>query len=480
MAGALSRREHVFPRPRILVLGAQASVSGAQIRDILLAAGGYTVALQRADTAPADLIIPILSPDQDPHTVLMELHARAPEAHLLPILDEQHLSQALGRLPPQITDFLASPIRGPELLARVRRLLPLDIKTETERAKVRLQESIGLDRLIGVDPALQAVKEQIRRVAKTDVTVLVTGETGTGKELTAQAIHYLSGRAAKALVPVNCGAIPPDLFENELFGHHRGAFTDARSYQPGLIAEAEEGTLFLDDINALPPTAQAKLLRFLEDRTYRPLGSPRSIQANVRVVAATNTDLREKARGGAFREDLFYRLQVVMVHLPPLRERVGDIAPLAEFFEERHKTGNGYWGFSAEALHAMREYEWPGNVRELENMVRQLVVMYPPKVIRAGDLPWPLRPSEHAPDESFRAAKTQAIARFERIYLSALLETHRGNITRAAQAARQDRSTFRRLIRKHRLDPSTWTGNGKRGGVNIPHHRGQPPPPTGP
>jgi len=457
MAGTLISREHPPLSPRILVLDLQHPELAAQVREILLEAGGYFVSLEPAADPSADLIIPILPPGLDPPTILTELHTKVPGVHLLPVLNENHIS-AINRLPPGVTDFLVSPIRGPELLARVRRLLPLDIKAETERAKVRLQESIGLDRLIGVDPALQAVKEQIRQVAKADVTVLVIGETGTGKELTAQSIHYLSGRAAKPLVPVNCGAIPPDLFENELFGHHRGAFTDARSYQPGLIAEAEGGTLFLDDINALPLTAQAKLLRFLEDRTYRPLGSPRSVKANVRVVAASNTDLREKARARSFREDLFYRLHVVMIHIPPLRERVGDIGLLAESFLERCKTGNGCWGFSPDALHAMREYHWPGNVRELEKMVRQLVVMNPPKLIGAGDFPWSLRPSEHAPDESFRAAKTQAITRFERRYLSVLLETHHGNITRAAQAARQDRSTFRRLIRKHRLDPSMWTG----------------------
>src|SRR3990172_8449010 len=280
MAGTLISREHPPLSPRILVLDLQHPELAAQVREILLEAGVYFVSLEPAADPSADLIIPILPPGLDPPTILTELHTKVPGVHLLPVLNENHIS-AINRLPPGVTDFLVSPIRGPELLARVRRLLPLDIKAETERAKVRLQESIGLDRLIGVDPALRAVKEQIRQAAKADVTVLVTGETGTGKELTAQSIHYLSGRAAKALVPVNCGAIPPDLFENELFGHHRGAFTDARSYQPGLIAEAEGGTLFLDDINALPLTAQAKLLRFLEDRTYRPLGSPRSVKANV-------------------------------------------------------------------------------------------------------------------------------------------------------------------------------------------------------
>lgn len=473
MAGALGPQKRVpaadrggrgapcvpVPPPRILVLADRAHDWGAKIREILLAAGGYAVSLERAVGPPADLVIPLLGPGQDALTVLTELRATVPDAELLPVLDEKHFLGALDRLLPGVTDFLVSPIRGPELLARVRRLVPLNVKEEAERVRHHLQESLALERLRGVDPGFEAVKQQIGRVAKADVTVLLTGKTGTGKELTAQAIHYLSGRATKPFVPVDCGAIPADLFENELFGHHRGAFTDARSHQQGLVAEAEGGTLFLDEIDALAPAAQVKLLRFLEDRTYRPLGSPRRIKANVRLVVATNIDLSDKVRERTFREDLFYRLHVVTLRLPPLRERVGDIALLAEYFLERHTTTHGRWRFSPEALEAMREYEWPGNVRELENVVQHLVVMKPPGLIRAAELPWPVRPVEvDLGDASFRAAKARAIAQFEQSYLAGLLQTHRGNITRAAQEARQDRRTFRRLIQKHRLDPSMWAG----------------------
>lgn len=455
-----SRGTSVSAPPRILVLTGQATESGARVRDILSAAGGYAVSVEQTGGPQADLVIPILTPGEDPVAVLAELRASNPDAHLLPVLDEKHLSGALERLPPGITDFVVGPIRGPELPARVRRLLPLNIREETERVRDRLQESVGLERLRGRDPAFEAVKQQILRVAKTDVTVLVTGETGTGKELTAQAIHYLSSRASKPFMPVNCAAIPADLFENELFGHHRGAFTDARSHQQGLVAEAEGGTLFLDEINALTPAAQAKLLRFLEDRSYRPLGFPRSIKADVRLVAATNADLKEKVREGAFREDLFYRLHVVSLHLPPLRERVSDIGLLAEYFLDRHTTTHARFHLLPEALEAMREHEWPGNVRELENMVRQLVLMNPSKWIRASDLPLPTQAPEGHPVDSFRTAKARAIIGFERTYLAGLLQAHRGNITRAAQAARQDRRTFRRLIQKHRLDPSMWAGMG--------------------
>ncbi len=455
--GRVRKLRHRAPAPRILVLAPQESDSGAHIQKILVAAGGYEISLGPAVDASADIVIPIISPRDDPVAVLTDLRASIPAVPLLPVLNEKHLVGVLDRLPADITDFLVSPIRGPELRARVRRRLPLTAKEETARVRDRLQEAMGLEALRGVDPGFVEIKQQILRVAKTNVTVLLTGETGTGKELTAQAIHYLSHRAGKPFVPVNCGAIPADLFANEFFGHHRGAFTDARSDQPGIVAVAEGGTLFLDEINALTLSAQAKILRFLEDRNYRPLGHPRSIKADVRLVAATNTDLKGRVREGKFREDLFYRLNVVTLRLPPLRERVGDIALLAEYFLERETRTNDRRHFSPDALKAMCAYAWPGNVRELENMVRQLVLLTPSKVIRTQDLPWPAQSVEIGAADSFRAAKARAIGGFERSYLTGLLQSHRGNITRAAYAAGQDRRTFRRLIQKHRLDPSMWT-----------------------
>lgn len=461
MGAAVSPRNNCSSWPRILVLGLRSPEVGAQVRGILLNAGGFAVSLEDGENGLVDLIIPILTLRLDPRTVLTELRISMPGARLLPILHKKHLSDGFDRLPPGVTDFLVSPVRGRELLARVRRLLPGGVTEEIEGVRERLHESMALDRLRGADPAFQAVKQQILRIAKTDVMVLVTGETGTGKELTAQAIHYLSGRASKPFVPVECGALPPELFENELFGHHRGAFTDARSDQPGLIAEAEGGTLFLDEIDALAPGAQVKLLRFLEHRTFRPLGSPRSLQANVRVVAATNTDLSAKLREGKFRQDLFYRLHVVTLLLPPLRERIGDIGLLADYFLDRHAPADDRWRFAPDAVQALSKYRWPGNVRELENVVCQLVHMSSPRLIRAADLPWPTRPLQPIDGdstESFRTTKARAIAEFEHKYLATLLQAYRGNISRAAHAARQDRRTFRRLIQKHRLDPSIWAG----------------------
>jgi DNA-binding NtrC family response regulator len=440
------------------VLAGNGQEGGAQVRDILLGAGTYAVCSEVAPAVPPDLVIPILTQRQDPLSVLADLRARLPGTPLLPVLDQTHLSGALDRLVPGVTDFLVAPPRAAELLARLRRVLPRNGTQEIHQVCRRLAEAAGLDRLRGTDPAFEKLKRQILMAAKADVTVLVTGETGTGKELTAHALHYLSDRAVKPFLAVNCGAIPGDLFENELFGHQRGAFTDARSHQQGLVAEAEGGTLFLDEIDALTPSTQVKILRFLEDHSYRPLGTSRSIMSDVRLVAATNTDLRQRVREGAFREDLFYRLHVVALHLPPLRERVGDIALLAEHFLQQYGKYDDRWRFAPEALEALRGHDWPGNVRELENLVRHVVAMNPPKAIRADDLPPPIRPGreEHG-DGSLRAAKARAIAHFEQSYLEGLLRAHRGNVSQAARAARQDRRTFRRLLQKYGLNASMWT-----------------------
>ena len=443
----------------IVVLAGMGHHAAASVREILAGTGAYAVGSDWSVDSPPDLIIPIVDRSEDLVTFLADLRAKMPDTPLLPVLDQDRLPADLERLLPHVADFLVAPVEAAELLARVRRLLPVDRCQETEGVTDRLAEVLGLDRLRGADPAFESIKRQILLAARADVPVLLTGETGTGKELTAQAIHYLSDRAAKPFLPVNCGAIPAELFENELFGHQRGAFTDARAPQRGLIAEAEGGTLFLDEIDALTPPTQVKILRFLEDLSYKPLGSPRGVHANVRLVAATNTDLRQKVREGSFRDDLFYRLHVVALHLPPLRERPGDIALLAEHFLRRYVKGDAGWRFAPDALEALRGYSWPGNVRELENVVRHVVVMNPPKPVSAEDLPLPIRPLPAAPgDGSFRGAKARAIAQFERSYLERLLEIHQGNITQAARAARQDRRTFRRLLQKYRLRASQRAG----------------------
>ncbi len=442
---------------RVVILGDPASAWISEIRETLLRTGKFEVSSKLPDVLLPDLVIPLLTSAEDPIRVLTELSAAAPGAKLLPVVNESNIPIILDRQIPQVRDFLVCPVREAEILARINRLFPENPSQESASVRDRLTEAMAIRRLRGADPVLEKVKQQILLVAKTDITVLVTGETGTGKELVAQAIHYLSDRADNPFLPVNCAAIPGDLFENELFGHQRGAFTDARDHQPGLVAEAEGGTLFLDELNALAPSGQAKLLRFMEDRSYRPLGSSCPLRANVRVLAATNADLRQLVRAGTFREDLFYRFNVVTLHVPPLRERGSDAVLLAEYFLHLYGQDDARWGFSARTLETLRRYAWPGNVRELQNVLQHVALMNPPKLIEPEDLPIPNQGETASPgDGSLRVAKLQTIAEFECRYLQKMLQAHQGNVTQAAKASGQDRRTFRRLIKKHGLERSVY------------------------
>jgi len=251
-----------------------------------------------------------------------------------------------------------------------------------------LKEKLGLRQLVGENPVFLAEVRKIPLVAQYKANILISGETGTGKEVCARAIHYLSPRAQKPFVPVNCGAIPVELVENELFGHERGAFTDASAVQHGLIREAEGGTLFLDEIDCLPLLAQVKLLRFLQERQYRSLGSTKTQQADVRVIAATNIDLEEAVRTGKLRRDLYYRLNTIPLMLPPLRQRREDIPLLARYFLVKYAAefNTPVAEFSADAIQKLVLYEWPGNVRELEHIVERTVILAERAVVHATDI----------------------------------------------------------------------------------------------
>ncbi len=322
--------------------------------------------------------------------------------------------------------------------------------TETER---RLTEKLFLQQLIGTSPVFVAEISKIPIVAKSDISVLITGETGTGKEMVGRAVHYLSTRAGKPFVPVNCGAIPIELLENELFGHERGAFTGAIASHSGLIQEAEKGTLFLDEVDSLPLLAQIKLLRFLQDKEFRPLGSTKSLKGDVRIIAASNANLEEAVAAGTLRRDLYYRLNVVPIVLPPLRERSGDIVVLARHFlaEYATKLNSPAVAFSAEAERKLMLYGWPGNVRELEHVIERVVVLCAQETIEEDHIVLPGETNNHS-RLSFSEMKANVIAQFEMNYVESLLILYKGNITRAAQAAQKERRTFWGLIRKHNID----------------------------
>jgi two-component system response regulator GlrR len=329
---------------------------------------------------------------------------------------------------------------------------------------MRFEDRYAAPIFVGESPVFRQVLQYIAKLSRCDAPVLIEGETGTGKELAARAIHYSGARGSAPFVPINCGAIPDNLVESELFGHVRGAFTDAREARSGVVAQAEGGTLFLDEIEALGAHAQVALLRFLQDLEYRPVGGSASRRANVRVIAASNTDLAALSRQGSYRQDLLFRLRVLVLEMPPLRARGDDAALLAEAFVARYR---GRYGLPAipvdpQSLLQLRGYDWPGNVRELENMVHRELLLNEGETLYLNVPSAPLRITTTAPVAEpglvtdFRQAKADAIARFERSYLSQLLATTAGNISLAARLCGQDRSRLNKLVRKYGLARSSF------------------------
>jgi DNA-binding NtrC family response regulator len=400
----------------------------------------------------ADLILAIAVPESGDATrvfLWMADHpVRAASFAVLPRLCGDGLMRAAAAA---VDDFVLWPAPRDEVRLRLARVgLP------PERAAERLAESMALGEMVGRDPAFLAVVTKLPRLAAADAPVLLTGETGTGKELCARALHFLGRRRTAPFIPVDCGALPDLLFESEVFGHARGAFTDAHCEQRGLVAMAEGGTLFLDEIDTLSAGAQTKLLRFLEEHTYRPLGTDRFHSADVNVTSATNQDLEELVRQGRFRSDLFFRVAGLRLRLPPLRERPGDIDVLARhFLAQYRRDGMPARVLSDAASQALRNHPWPGNVRELANVVRSAATLAPQRRILPEDLALPSSP-QPAAGTCYRHLRASVVASFERSYLEDLLRRHRGNLTQASREAGQDRRAFSRLVRKHAIDPQIY------------------------
>ena len=318
--------------------------------------------------------------------------------------------------------------------------------------------------MLGQSKAFISARDQLQRYAACDVQVLIEGETGTGKELAAREIHYASGRRERPFVPVNCGAIPDNLVENELFGHERGAYTDANCAKPGLIDHASGGTLFLDEVDALSSKAQVTLLRFLEDNEYRPVGAGATRVSNARIIAATNSCLEERVAEGHFRRDLQYRLNALHVRLPPLRERTGDVALLAEHFialvAKRLDGSIKCWG--RDVLRALAAHAWPGNVRELENVVLRAYMRTDGAIIGLADLAaaepafsafdTDAGPCADDAESGFIEAKNHAIHVFEYSYLLRLMRRASGNITAAALLSGTERRQLGKLLKKHGIE----------------------------
>ena len=398
-------------------------------------------------------LIFLILPSYDPKQIsglIQSLAGKPSELPIMVIMEGDKPEDMIELLKLGVVDFIMPPLRKMDVLPRLWRVL--EQKTPDEALSSHLKKRIGLKQMLGEDPVFLAEINKIPLVANCDASVLILGETGTGKELCARAIHYLSPRSGKPFIPVNCGSIPTELVENELFGHVKGAFTGALESYTGLIHEAHSGTLFLDEIDCLPLQAQVKLLRFLQDREYRQLGSAKTHQANVRIIVASNVDLERMVSEGKFRQDLFYRLNIIPLRLPPLHDRQADIPLLARHFLRKYASEfrRPAKDFTPEALEKLLIYEWPGNIRELENVVQRAVVFCQHEIIQGAHIDLP-RVESTAPQESLQAMKSRVVAEFEKKYIQGLLLVHQGNISRAAKAAQKNRRAFWELMRKYKI-----------------------------
>ncbi len=412
------------------------------------------VALNGPHTAAPNVAVVDASEPPAAKSTIREIRACHPA---LPVLV---VSPAAEPMVEGADDFVILPFQPGELRLRVMRLSGAQAGGSHPRDDDSIRQiraNYRLDMVVGESAALRDAIRKVPRLGGSEANVLISGETGTGKELFARAIHYASARRARPFVPLNCGALPDTLFENELFGHEKGAYTDASTSGAGLLAVAEHGSLFLDEVDSLSLASQAKLLRVMQDREYRPLGSQRAIRADVRVIAAANSPLAERIAAREFRADLYYRLNVLAMRLPTLAERREDIAVLARHFLARFakECSRPAPRLSAEAIRRLTDYGWPGNIRELESVMQRAFVLADSPVLDALsiDLPdgFPSAAPNAAPSVAWESSLpiADAVHEFERQYLASALARYNGNVTHAAEAAGKDRRTFQRLLRRH-------------------------------
>ena len=391
-----------------------------------------------------------------PHTLspLLEYARQAtPSCPVLAIGERHSVKDAVEIMRAGASDYLTKPVSLEDLRAAITRLIQPPLSTGPVS-----QSQDRFTRIISVSPQMSLMKQLAKEVAATDATVLITGESGTGKELIAQAIHAASPRAQGPLIALNCAGIPENLLEAELFGYQQGAFTDAKHTKPGRFQLAEDGTLFLDEIGELSATAQAKLLRVLEDRTIDPLGATQSQKVNIRVIAATNEDLLAQIKSGRFRLDLYYRLNVYQLRIPPLRERPEDIEPILLVFLDRARQERGcrIRTIASDALAILQRHDWPGNVRELHNVVEWLTITCKQTVIQPEHLPQSVRVAP-CPPQSNTEARPPLLAfglsfeQMEKKMLEEALEKASGNVSEASRLLKMTRNTLRYRMAKHHL-----------------------------
>jgi DNA-binding NtrC family response regulator len=425
--------------------------------DLILAESGEKALALIRDKPDVDLIVTDLQLGAVTGLDVLEAAKQAlPDVPVLVITGYGTVKSAVEAMRKGAYDYLSKPVDNEELKIVIGRALQHRQLTQDNQAlRAGLRDQYAFERLVTRSPKMQEVLQLAKEVARTDATVLITGESGTGKELLARAIHYASPRARGPLVAVNCAGVPESLLESELFGHEAGAFTDAKKAKRGRFQLADRGTLFLDEIGEMSPAAQATLLRVLEDHRVEPLGSTRAITVDIRVICATNQDLPDLIRRGRFREDLFYRLNVCPLHLPPLRERPEDIRALLDAFLEGagRERGTRARRVTPEALAVLEGHAWPGNVRELHNVAEWLTISCKEDEIAPAHLPAYLR----APADGDRRERPSLLAlglsaeELEKTLLEEAIEKAGGNISEASRLLKMTRNTLRYRMAKYRL-----------------------------
>jgi DNA-binding NtrC family response regulator len=416
-------------------------------------------ASERLATESFDLLITdIRMPDMDGIELLRLARQLDPTLQVLMLTGFPTIGTAVESMKLGASDYLTKPFFAEDLLATVRRLLQAKrLREENRLLQRQIERAYTFDEIVGKSPAMQVVFETIRLAAASAVDVLILGETGTGKELVARSIHKRSPRHNACFMPIDCGAIPENLVESEFFGHERGAFTGAHERRLGLLEVADGGTVFLDEIIGMPLSLQAKLLRVLQERRFRRVGGKDEVAVNIRVVAAASRDLIGEIRAQRFREDLYYRLNVGYITIPPLRERVEDIPLLVTYFVDRYRRemGKPAMELKPEVMEILMAYSWPGNIRELQNVLKRMLMMSHGPILSLQDLPDDI--VTQAGDRSltdrgsFFQLREQRIAAFEMEYLTNLLQFHQGDVSQAAREACLPRGTLYRLLKKHGL-----------------------------
>jgi DNA-binding NtrC family response regulator len=414
------------------------------------AAAGGAEAIRLAESEVFDVaLIDLRMPDVDGLGVLARIRALDPAPPVFILTAFATIETAIDAIRHGAYDYLSKPFRVDEIKLAVRRVLETQrLVRENREYRQELRSRYSVEGLTGQSPEMVAIYRLVARVAALDTTVLIQGETGTGKELAARAIHYASPRAERPFVAIDCAALPETLFESELFGHERGAFTGAVQSRRGLLETADGSTCFLDEISELSLGLQAKFLRVLQERVLRRVGGNEPIPVNFRLIAATNRDLRKRVEDGSFREDLYYRLNGVTITMPPLRERGADIAILAHDFMQRYAAAAGkrLEGFTPEALALLSGYRWPGNVRELEHAIERAVALARSAVILPEDLPPEIRAESARPPEL--PARRMTLDEVKRWYVATVLEEANGNKVRAAELLGIDRRTLYRILER--------------------------------